>query len=428
MIKSFAQIELDTTHQLIKWKDTRAYKIFEKLTIANYPRIVSRHLAQYVVIFLDLNLDRVHDPTTKTILDHLNQKIENIYDEYRWILNGDHDVEEEDIAYMKKVFKGTLKDDEKDQYLYRLSKIFYSALNGTKSIILVDDYDGPMTKLTFDEAIDTTQYYHLLNKMLSKVYTSDCTYVDYILITGTSSMPFYSDHSGHRINSEIISHHAFLEDHPLVSFCGILEKELTPVLDRRSFRKMDRYQMKECYNGYMTRLKRRSVYNSYSVRQYLSRSDCNVTEYWMQRYGDRNSIFYPRATNDDVTRYWSIENRDYVIFSFVYFSEFLNDISIPAHSDNRIETNFTFSKIYDENSYRRFGQLMKFISKFSSEEARQVARDRQSYLPVIRTFTFEHGYFTHSSIEGFYGIPNFEVKMEIIERIEKLASAMPYEY
>ncbi|XP_065204389.1 uncharacterized protein LOC135834439 [Planococcus citri] len=423
MIKHFAQIILDRSHKPVDWQGSKTHKLFNKLTIANYPRIVSVHMARYVVMLLDLSIDQ----DSEKALDFWNQRVRTLFHEYRWILKEDYGIDAEDLAYMQKVLESTLEEDRKHESLHRLARMVNIALNGTKTIVLVDDYDSPMSKLRFDNTFDTTQYYFLLNKILSTAYTEGREYIEYMLITGTSSITFYSKHSGFPIDNSTILHHAFLEDHPLVSFCGILEKELTTMLDRRNFNEMDRYQLKECYNGYRTRLKHRSVYNLNSVKEFLNTSDCNVTEYWTRRYHKRNDKFYPRATHDDFQSYWSIDRRDHVIFAFFYFPEFMNDFSIPANSDNRIETNSSISKIYDEDSYVKFRQLLNFIFNYSSKEAREITQNRQSYLPIVRTFAFENGYFTHSVVEGFYGVPNCEIKMEIIDRIEKLRPAVSYD-
>lgn len=412
MIKTFAQIEVDKNKKKLFWKDTHAYKVFHNLSIGQYPRVMARHLAHYVVITLSLNMDHVKRPNERKLIRFLFKQIVEQYDRYKWIQKGHHVVEEDDLEYMNKVLNNTLNKLEKNLCLYRLAKILHNAYGKTRVIILVDDYDSAFTKLVYQPDFEVNKYYQLLNNLLSRTYRVGRKYIDYVLVTGTSSMSYYIDQS--KIKG--IVHRPFLEEHPFVSFYGFLERELTPVLDQYDFDEVERFKLKECYNGYTTSSKHRTIYNPNSVRQYLESSRKEISKFWRERFEGRNNYF---PHTKEVTKYWTIEDRDFVIFEFLCFYEFFIDISIPANTENAEESNFTLSKTYDENSLDKFIVLVKHILNYLNYDPKP-GEKKHIYVPLIRTFAFEHGYFTHSRKDvGFYGVPNCEVRMQVAEKVDK---------
>lgn len=403
MIETFAQIQVDKHGRPIKWSDSKAAETFKNSKIHRFAgHVLSEHMARYPVILLDLHFDTIEGMFEPDIVTHLNEQIQTCFkftvmkeaeDETGVQSNStfkpwNFTMNLQDVAFMRQVLQGRLTLPEIRNSLYRLSKILYNCFHNTKIIILVDNYDSAAVKamLARRKPQGVNIFYDLVNGMLSQVSTTGSEFIKYMLITGTSALPYYRDHW----KLENITHRAFLDDHSFSQFCGFFQQDVVQLFDKFQVNDTEKSSIKEYYNGYSTVLGLEAVYNPYSIRRYF-----------------QPEIRYLRS-------FWKIKPRIETIVKFMPFRKFFENLFIPVITSNKMPTNFTLLKTYEPRSFGRMIEMLGLLKDIQNTHER-LTRDKDVYHPIIHTFAFEQGYFTHTMNSSFV-VPNQEVKQELMEK------------
>ncbi|XP_065204385.1 uncharacterized protein LOC135834437 isoform X2 [Planococcus citri] len=402
MIETFAQVQVDRHGRPINWAETKAFEVFKNSKIHRFAgHILSQHMARYPVILLDLHFDTIEGMYEPDIVAHLNEQIQTCF-KFTVMNEVNEDGAEgnstfkpwnftmnlQDVAFMRQVIQGRLSLPEIRNSLYRLSKILYNCFHHTKVIVLVDNYDSAAVKamLTRHKQIGVNIFYDLVNTMLSQASTTGAEFIKYMLITGTSALPYYRD----QWKLENITHRPFLDDHPFSEFCGFSQQDVEQLFDKFECDDSEKSSIKEFYNGYSTAFAQQAVYNPYSIRRYFQPEDRTLRSFW------------------------KIKPRIETIVKFMPFRTFLENLFIPVITSNKMPTNFTLLKTYETQSFGRMFEMLDLLKDIQDTHER-LTRDRRVYDPIIHTFAFEQGYFTHSS-NSSYAVPNQEVKQELVEK------------
>ena len=237
--------------------------IFEKLMIWN-DEDFRKLQGTYPVI--SLSFANIKERTYEEARGKMCQIIANLYEEHRYLLNGDI-LGENGLDFFKKV-TADMNDTIATLAIHQLSD-YLSRYYGKKVIILLDEYDTPMQEAYVNG------YWNELTSFVRNLFNSTFKtnpYMERAIMTGitrVSKESIFSDLNNLEVVTTTSKKYA-------VSF-GFTEKEVFDAMDEQGFTDADKVNVKKWYDGFVFG-NVSDIYNPWSVINYLKNG--NIGTYW----------------------------------------------------------------------------------------------------------------------------------------------------
>ena len=153
--------------------------LFDNFTIATVDNgeFMRLHQGQYPVI--SITFKDLKEPTLEMAIDGMRVLIQELYSEHRKILDSDK-LDAEDKAMFVRHLEGSSNNSQLEKALQLLCKFLYK-VHDRKAIILIDEYDSPLTTAYTDGYVDE------LSGFMRNVFSStlkDNIYLEKALMSG----------------------------------------------------------------------------------------------------------------------------------------------------------------------------------------------------------------------------------------------------
>ncbi|KAL6972295.1 hypothetical protein U1Q18_051201 [Sarracenia purpurea var. burkii] len=400
MLRLFSEIELDSNHKPKIYTTTTAYQIFQSLAISNYTDIIENHLAQHVVIYIDLHVES--DTTMDKAIDlnktvtFFNKKLYQSFESYKWLLDipkeelsSTYKITTDQIELLKNLNQKKLPDESNwSLVLYDFANILHLYF-GKDVMILIDNYDSVLNNFFRPTQKDIETFYEYVSTVLCNTFDNSRRIMSRGLVMGTTSLAL-----PHILTTLSKSkHYNFLSDHSFTPFYGFTDPEATNLLIKYNCSIQCRRQVKKFYNGYKTKTKMIAMYNPSSMTQYLT------------------NINHPNALRP----YRNITTNDYnFLLSF-------KEEKILGHLLGNLVRNMT-AKFEQYESY----SLQNFTTFFGKCEEYKY---KITEVEIMFSYFFDQGFLTHglntilipdvpiteNSIVHMFETPNLEVWFKLKE-------------
>ncbi|KAL6951874.1 hypothetical protein U1Q18_048628 [Sarracenia purpurea var. burkii] len=307
---------------------------------------------------------------------------------------------------MEKALQGVLDRVEIRESLLFLAQLLRDFFQ-VKVLLLIDDYDHLPNKVFVTGRKQIEKYKKMVGYIIKKAFTYGNLYISHAVIFGTSSLNYdFSSYNYPGFGHYELGNWMFLADHRYGPFIGFNEYEIDGLCQRYQCTNEEKTQLKLWYNGYLTRKpnlhdedkqkikwidfqpfgsEQRSIYNPYSIIQYLSH---------------RSSL------NTSFKGFWPRSQDHHFIYNFLRVPEFRNkfielfkyeDIELPFDRDRipHVFHQFTSIETYDDQTIE--------------------LEDADSLLVV---FCFDSGYLSYSKdLFHVARIPNYEIKRSLSDTL-----------
>ncbi|MDU2121548.1 MAG: AAA family ATPase [Clostridium celatum] len=264
--------------------------LFEGLNIMGEGEKYTKYIGQYPVINLSLKSGK--QPNYKMAYESLIDEIMKEYRRHNFILDSDKLLESEKKIFLD-ISNGEAKEIEYAKSLQFLSSCLEKYF-GSKTIILIDEYDVPLENAFFEGFYD--EMISFIRSLFESALKTNPS-LEFSVITGCLRISRESIFTGLN-NLKIIS---ILDDRYAEHF-GFTDDEVVKIC--RDYNMNQKYEtIKQWFNGYI--FGETNVYNPWSVMQYVDDLKANINKlpksYWANT--SSNSIvksLIERA--DDITK------------------------------------------------------------------------------------------------------------------------------
>ena len=264
--------------------------LFEGLNIKAEGEKYTKYMGKYPVI--NLSLKSAKQPTYKMAYESLIDEIMKEYRRHNFILNSDKLLQSEKKIFLD-ISNGEAKEIEYAKSLQFLSSCLEKYF-GSKTIILIDEYDVPLENAFFEGFYD--EMISFIRSLFESALKTNPS-LEFSIITGCLRISRESIFTGLN-NLNIIS----ILNNRYAEYFGFTAEEVEELCDYYNIQ--EKYEtVKKWYNGYTFGDK--NVYNPWSVVKYiydvLGNSHVFPTSYWANT--SSNSIvksLIERA--DDITK------------------------------------------------------------------------------------------------------------------------------
>ncbi len=251
--------------------------LFDQFLIAKEDNgeFLKKHQGKYPVIFISFK--DIKTTTYAKALVHMRSLIKELYREHKHLLTFDS-VDENDRNTFNAYLNGTFEDGELQRSLRFLSDFLFRVY-GKKTIILIDEYDSPLTSAYQERSADPSflnQMSLFMRDMFSEALKTT-TSLEKGLMTGILRISKNDMLSGLN-NPKTYS----LLSNKYSQYFGFTESEVTELLAQ--VRTNDSLEdIKAFYNGYL--MGETVIYNPWSFMNYLD--DKELAPYWVLSAGDK---------------------------------------------------------------------------------------------------------------------------------------------
>ena len=264
--------------------------LFEGLNIKAEGEKYTKYMGKYPVI--NLSLKSAKQPTYKMAYESLIDEIMKEYRRHNFILNSDKLLQSEKKIFLD-ISNGEAKEIEYAKSLQFLSSCLEKYF-GSKTIILIDEYDVPLENAFFEGFYD--EMISFIRSLFESALKTNPS-LEFSIITGCLRISRESIFTGLN-NLNIIS----ILNNRYAEYFGFTAEEVEELCDYYNIQ--EKYEtVKKWYNGYT--FGHKNVYNPWSVVKYiydvLGNSHVFPTSYWANT--SSNSIvksLIERA--DDITK------------------------------------------------------------------------------------------------------------------------------
>ena len=264
--------------------------LFEGLNIKAEGEKYTKYMGKYPVI--NLSLKSAKQPTYKMAYESLIDEIMKEYRRHNFILNSDKLLQSEKKIFLD-ISNGEAKEIEYAKSLQFLSSCLEKYF-GSKTIILIDEYDVPLENAFFERFYD--EMISFIRSLFESALKTNPS-LEFSIITGCLRISRESIFTGLN-NLNIIS----ILNNRYAEYFGFTAEEVEELCDYYNIQ--EKYETaKKWYNGYT--FGHKNVYNPWSVVKYiydvLGDSHVFPTSYWANT--SSNSIvksLIERA--DDITK------------------------------------------------------------------------------------------------------------------------------
>lgn len=250
--------------------------LFDQFLIAKEDngRFLAEHQGKYPVIFITFK--DIKTTTYEKAIVHMQSLIQELYREHKHLLQL-NTIDKDDRAMFESYLSGTLGDGKLQRALRFLSD-FLCRVYGKKTIILIDEYDTPLTS-AYQECVDAS-FLHQMSLFMRDMFSEalkTTTSLEKGLTTGILRISKNDMLSGLN-NPKTYS----LLDDKYSQYFGFTESEVTELLQQ--VKTNDNLEdIKAFYNGYL--MGDTVIYNPWSFMNYLD--DKELAPYWVLSGGDQ---------------------------------------------------------------------------------------------------------------------------------------------
>ena len=240
-------------------------KLFDNLYISKSEYM--EHQGQNPVIFISMK--NAEAESWEDSFSNIKNLVSDLYDKFEYISKN---FKKRDLVEFEKIW---IKKEEADweSSIKNLSKYLYEYY-GKKVIILIDEYDTPMTS-AWNEG-----YYEKSRRFFKSFYSNalkDNEYLEFSVVTGILRVAKEGIFSGlNNLKTYTVLNNKYAE-----SF-GLIETEVKNALEYYGLNK-NIEEVRKWYNGY--KFGNIQIYNPWSIINYLDEKEINV--YWINTSDNR---------------------------------------------------------------------------------------------------------------------------------------------
>ena len=346
-------------------------KLFDNLYISKSEYM--EHQGQNPVIFISMR--NAEAESWEDSFSNIKNLVSDLYDKFEYISKN---FKKRDLVEFEKIW---IKKEEADweSSIKNLSRYLYEYY-GKKVIILIDEYDTPMTS-AWNEG-----YYKKSRRFFKSFYSNalkDNEYLQFAVVTGILRVVKEGIFSG--LNN--LSVYTVL-DSDFSDCFGLLDNEVKQALEYYELSQNQNIEeVRKWYNGY--KFGNVQVYNPWSILNYLKRKEINV--YWIN-------------TSDNRLIHSAIENSDKELF------DELKDLFNNGTTEQIVMTSSNMDKLKDP---QEVWQLLLFGGYLTFEE--KVAMNEYALkLPNYEVKTF----FKDMFVQNLGGFSRFKEMIKAFKNLE----------
>lgn len=246
-------------------------ELFNDFAIAQLDKgkFLQQHQGQYPVI--SITFKDLKEPSFEATVNQLRNLIQEVYREHETLINSNKSAANK--AMFQQYLDGSADDEQLQAALKFLSEFLYKTHNKKKVIILIDEYDSPLT------AAYTYGYLESLSNFMRNFLSSalkDNQYLEKGLMTGILRV------SKNQMLSELNNLEVYtLLNETYNQYFGFTESEVTELIQMTGA-SSSLEEMRPFYNGYL--MGSRVIYNPWSVMNYLDKK--KLAYYWVLTSND----------------------------------------------------------------------------------------------------------------------------------------------
>ena len=283
MIENFFSIKQDSR------------KLFEGLDIVKHKNFCKKWMNQYPVLFISLK-DAEADQY-RVAYDKLKNVIADVCKEYSDLIDNSN-VNQADVQIFNRLMFNKASDAEVQRSIKVIMRMM-SAAYGKKVILLIDEYDVPLSKASEKDTKRNNFYEKMLDAVRGLMSTAlkDNEFLEFSVITGCLRIAKESIFTG----TNNFASYSVLDDR-FSGYFGFLQKEVETMLDAAE-RREAAAEIKEWYDGYI--FGNSCVYCPWDVINHVSslRYDRNARpkNYWKNTSHNAILLTFVERTDFDVT-------------------------------------------------------------------------------------------------------------------------------
>ncbi|XP_065205208.1 uncharacterized protein LOC135835069 isoform X1 [Planococcus citri] len=293
MIRKFCQMEFVDNNQtrLIQptpWNQTNAYELFKPLKIAQREEIISEHLAQHPVIFLDMGLDIEKNtklPNERDFFINYGAALFYAINDHENLIsnltkgafeNGTIEAQlKENYCTELNLLSGILQSGRGEEsfmimyhdYITHLSKILHQYYNRTV-VLLIDNYDYIVHKYLIDSPIRLNIIKRVFEEDVVGLSRNMSHGIGYLMITSVTNIGIHDFELDKYLTTSF-----FYDDHLYTSQYGLTQQEVNQLLEKHQCDELQKSTIDQYCNGYETKTKYQKIYNTSCVVDYFKSKD-----------------------------------------------------------------------------------------------------------------------------------------------------------
>lgn len=247
--------------------------LFQLCSIAQVDNgeFLKKYQGQYPVI--SITFKDLKELSYASTIRKLTNIIQALYQEHEDLLLKNSHISSTDKAIFKQYLDGSPSDEALESSLHFLSKFLYKAYDKQHVIMLIDEYDSPLTAAYAHDYLEPLS--NFMRNFLSAAL-KDNQYLEKGLMTGIVRV------SKNQMLSELNNLDVCTPlDHAYQQYFGFTENEVTELTQQT---KADHglEEMRPFYNGYL--MGGQVIYNPWSVMNALNKK--TLSYYWVQTSND----------------------------------------------------------------------------------------------------------------------------------------------
>lgn len=260
--------------------------LFDAFVIAQEENgaFLKQHQGQYPVIFITFKDTK--EPSFESTVSQVRDLVQELYREHKQFMHSEH-IDDDNRALFQQYIDGTVNEEQLQKSLKFLSAFLFKAHGGKRVIILIDEYDTPLT--------NAYQYHFLepLSNFMRDMYSAalkDNPYLEKGLMTGILRISKSNMLSGLN-NLEVYT----LLDKQYSQYFGFTEDEIKELVHHTQ-NDANLNDIRSYYNGY--NIGGTVIYNPWSTMKFLDRKE--LVPYWVLTSNDSllKNVFL--KSNDEI--------------------------------------------------------------------------------------------------------------------------------
>ena len=246
--------------------------LFNEFAIANEEggQFLAQHQGKYAVI--SITFKDTKEPSLEATINQLRDLVQELYREHKKSLSFEH-IDVDDKALFQHYLDGSVNNEQLQKSLKFLSEFLYKANGNKKVIILIDEYDTPLTHAYQHGFLDPISSF--MRNMFSAALKGN-PYLEKGLMTGILRVSKNELLSG--LNNLVIYS---LFDNEYSQYFGFTEEEVAELTERVGLSHSLK-EVRQFYNGYL--IGNTVIYNPWSLMNYLYKK--RLSPYWVLTSGD----------------------------------------------------------------------------------------------------------------------------------------------
>lgn len=247
--------------------------LFDEFTIAKVDNgeFLQKHQGQYPVIFISFK--DIKESSYQSAVNQIKVLMQKVYREHKRLLQSDK-IDADDKVKFQKYLEASVNNEELQDGLGFLSEFLYKAHGNKKVILLIDEYDSPLTSSYEHKFLN--QISDFMRNMLSAALKGN-SYLEKGLMTGILRVSKNSMLSGLN-NMKVYT----LFDTEYSEYFGFTESEMQELI-KSTGANQEIDQIKNYYNGY--KVGNSVIYNPWSAMQFFDTK--KLAPHWVLTSNDK---------------------------------------------------------------------------------------------------------------------------------------------